>query len=168
MRNSGRTIPTVPNAPPFPRFWAENGNKDVPFWYYFGFSHALHLLSAVFQNSFLLRKIYKPLPSKPLIPTPHAKIADNCLPLQLCWYFFGVRVPDIISKQKNKKLPFRTRFWISFIFSNGRSGMSKQRSWWHCAKKTAWPVFMFSSYQYKNPAWCGSVLQDTCGLSEQK
>ena len=36
-------------------FSAENGNEDVPILDFFGFSHALHLLMAVFGNSFSLR-----------------------------------------------------------------------------------------------------------------
>ena len=36
-------------------FSANNGNKDVPIWDYFGFVHALHLPLAVFRDSFSLR-----------------------------------------------------------------------------------------------------------------
>ena len=38
-------------------FSADNGNEDMPIQEFFGFSHALHFLPAVFQNSFLLRRI---------------------------------------------------------------------------------------------------------------
>ena len=40
---------------------AENGYEDVPIWGYFGFSHALRLLSAVFRYSFPLWIISDPL-----------------------------------------------------------------------------------------------------------
>ena len=42
-------------------FSAENENEDVPIQDYFGFSHALHPLPAVFRNSFLLQRIHDPL-----------------------------------------------------------------------------------------------------------
>ena len=42
-------------------FSAENGNEDVPIRDYFGLSHSLHLLLAVFQNLFLLRRITNPI-----------------------------------------------------------------------------------------------------------
>ena len=58
--SSGRTIPTFTTSPPFSfDFSDENGNKDVPIRDYFGFSHALHLLPAVFRNSFSLRRLKK-------------------------------------------------------------------------------------------------------------
>ena len=48
----GRTIPTL-TIPLhlFLNLLAKNGNKDVPIRYYLGFSHAFHLLPAIFQNS---------------------------------------------------------------------------------------------------------------------
>ena len=49
------------------------------------------------------REIEEKVPFKPLILTPPAKIIDNCLPLGFHRQFFCVRVPDIISKLKNKK-----------------------------------------------------------------
>ena len=37
-------------------FLAKNWDEDVSIWDYFGFSHALHILPAVFRNSFWLRR----------------------------------------------------------------------------------------------------------------
>ena len=56
--NSGRTIPTViVLLHLFLDLLAKNGNKDVSIREYFGFSHVLHFLLAVFRNSFLLWEI---------------------------------------------------------------------------------------------------------------
>ena len=71
IRNSGRKIPALTVLLHiFLGFSAENENEDVPIQEYFVFSHALHLLSAVFLNSFSLRKnIVKISNSKRTIPT---------------------------------------------------------------------------------------------------
>ena len=54
--NSGITIPTLTVLfHIFLDLLTDNGNEYVLIWDYFGFSHALHLLRAVFRNSFLLR-----------------------------------------------------------------------------------------------------------------
>ena len=110
--------------------------------------------SEIFPNRHVLvsmvgREIEEKVPLKPLTLTPPAKIVDNCLPLGFHWQFFYVRVPNIISKLKNKKLPFRTRCLSSFIFSNGRSTMREQTTWWHRSRKSAQHVFMFPKNQYK-------------------
>ena len=59
IRNSGRKIPALTVLLHiFLGFSAENENEDVPIQEYFVFSHALHLLPAVFRNSFSLRRIH--------------------------------------------------------------------------------------------------------------
>ena len=48
ISNSGRTITTLTTSPPLPGCFGQNGTEDVPIQEYFVFSHALHLLPAVF------------------------------------------------------------------------------------------------------------------------
>ena len=105
------------------------------------------------------------LPFKPLILTPPEKYLTIAFRWDLIGIFF-VRVPDIISNMKNKKLPVGTRHRSSFIFSNGRPTMPEQKPWWHRAKKTR-NVFLCSLHMtIKKRARRGSVLQATCGLTE--
>ena len=74
------------------------------------------------------------------------KIFDNFLPLGFHRKCFCVRVPDIIRKLKNKKLPVGTRYLSSFILRNGRLALSEQTTWWHSAKKHAtWDYVIFRS-----------------------
>ena len=99
------------------------------------------------------------LPFKPLILTPPAKIVDNCLPLGFYQQFFCVRVPNIISNMKNKKLPAGTRCWSSYT-------MPEQTPWRHRAKNPSRYVFMLSSDQYKKRCRHGAVLQAMCVLPD--
>ena len=149
ISNSGRTIPTVTVLIHiFLGFSAENGNEDVPIQDYFRFSHALHLLPGVFRNSFSLLIITNPLSLQATCTDTPWKIVNNSLALRFCRSFFCVRVPDIISKLHNKKMPVGTRSWWSFIFGNGRPKISEQKPWWHLAKKNAWHDFMLSPNQH--------------------
>ena len=120
----------------FPDFSAKNGNEDVLIWEYFGFSHALHFLLAIFGIHLRCTEFSTLFPFEPLILTPPAKIVDNCLPLQFCPRFFPYALLTSLAIWKTKKLPVGTVCWSSFIFGNVRSEMPEQTPWWHRAKKT--------------------------------
>ena len=107
------------------------------------------------------------LPFKPLILTPPAKIVDNRLPLQFFRKFFFLRIPDLIRKLNNNKTASRNKMSIKFyirqwVVKNVRTITMVKT----CPKKVQ-HAFMFSLDQYKKRAWCGSVLQVTCGLPEK-
>ena len=113
----------------------------MPVWGYFVFSHAIHLLAAVFEILFHCGESTTLFPLKPLILTHPAKIIDNCLLLRLFRQFFCVCSPDIISKPSNKNKKF---FIPQCTIENSRTKTMVTR-----CQKNARHVFMFSSDKYK-------------------
>ena len=83
-----------------------NKNEISPNW---------HVLVSIFGQG-----IEEKVSLKPLILTPPAKIADHYLLLGFHRQFFGVRVPDIISKPKKQKTGSRNKIFIKFYIPQWR------------------------------------------------
>ena len=104
------------------------------------------------------------VPFNPLIPTPPAKIVDNCLLLQFCRQFFCVHVPGIISETKNKNCQSeRDVDEVLYSTMSGQQSHNKQDG--GTVPKKARDMFLGSlQINKKNCARCGSVLQARCVL----
>ena len=95
------------------------------------------------------QEIKEKVPLKPLLLMPPAKIVDNCLLLGFHRQFFCVRIPDIISKLKNKKTASPDKMSIKFyILQWAVKNISTHNMVTPCQKNRA-TCCMFSTDQYK-------------------
>ena len=96
------------------------------------------------------------------------KIVDNCLPLVFRQQFFCPRVPDIISKPKNKKTASRNKMLIKFYITQWTVEDDRTKTMVTPFQKNARHFFMYSPDQYKKRAKRGSVMWGTCVIPDQK
>ena len=130
-------------------FSAENGNEDIPIQDYFGFNHALHLLAAVFRNSFSLRRIVDLLA---------LQAAHTDAPCENCWQLPSAAIPSAVffsrsrpwnhqqNKQQNKCLSEQDVYQV-YIPQCTVNNVKTKTMVTPC-QKSARHVFMFSSDQY--------------------
>ena len=120
-----------------------------------------------FEIHFRCRESSTLFPYKTLILTPPAKIVNNSLPLKFCWQFFCIRVPDIISKL-NQKICQSEQDVDQVLYFSINSQQCQNKYHGFTAPKKLCKVFLCSLHiKSKKRARRGSVLEDTCGLTEQ-
>ena len=133
----------------FPYFSAKDGNKYVPIRDYFGFIHALHLLLAVFRNSFRLRIISDPLDLQ-------ADYTDD--PYKNCQSFPSAEILSVVflrthpqhhqqTEQQQKRQSEQVVDQVLYSAMDGRQCQNKDHG--DTVKKNAQHVFMFFSDQFK-------------------
>ena len=108
------------------------------------------------------------LPFKPLILTAPVKIVNNCLPLQLCWQFSFAYTSLTSSENRITKNLQLEQYVNQVLFSDmgGRQCHNKHHG--DTMPKQTRNMFLFSlCINIKGRTTKGSVLQDTCVLTEQ-